>query len=160
MRKPFSILFLFAGCASAFGYTYSQLLTGDDVEYEHMDNVQGIALGSALDSDHPWESYNRWQCFSRDQVEFVCAKYEPGTLVPGIEVTTKNEILFFDTYLEDRLDCDQTLSAWRELVERGEEVCIFAANMPDVDFGSVSDGKKSKSLWYIKRVKGMGGYWN
>jgi hypothetical protein len=38
------------------------------------------------------------------------------------------------------------------------EVCIFAANMPDVDMDD--GGDKPQSLWYINRIKGAGGYWN
>jgi hypothetical protein len=58
----------------------------------------------------------------------------------------------------DRLDCEQTLSQWRALIDGGREVCIFVAHMPDVDMEL--DVDRPQSLWYINRIKGVGGYWN
>lgn len=77
---------------------------------------------------------------------------------PRLSVETENEILFFDVHVEDRLDCEQTLAHWRDLIKGGREVCIFAAHVPYVDMDS--DGDRPQSLWYINRIKGVGGYWN
>lgn len=128
------------------------------MEFQRIDNANGVALGSELKSEHPWGSYNQWQCFHMSQVEFTCADYDHGNLVPSISVTTESDLFLFDTHVEDRLDCEQTLSAWRQLLVGGSEVCIFAAHMPDVDLDS--DGRLPQSLWYISRLKGVGGYWN
>jgi len=158
VRKFIVTLILFAVCASAFAFNYGHLLSEDDMEFQLLDNANGVALGSALKSEQPWESYNQWQCFDMSQVELVCADYDHGTLVPSISVATESEVFIFDTYVEDGLDCEQTLSAWRQLLAGGIEACIFAAHMPDVDLDS--DGGRPQSLWYIKRLKGVGGYWN
>lgn len=149
---------LLAVCASASGFMYTQLLTQDDIEFQEFDNAQGVALGSELKNEWPWGSYNQWQCFDISMLTYDCADYDYGTLVPSLRLDTEQEILHFDVHVEDRLDCQQTLSQWRSLIDRGNEVCIFAAHMPDVDMGL--DGNKAQSLWYINRLKGVDGYWN
>ncbi|HMN69207.1 MAG TPA: hypothetical protein PKC28_11760 [Bdellovibrionales bacterium] len=158
MKKYIVALGVLVGCASAFGFTYAQLLSENDMEFQRIDNANGVALGSELKSEHPWGSYNQWQCFHMSQIELTCADYDHGTLVPSISVATEREIFLFDTHVEDRLDCEQTLSSWRRLLAGGSEACIFAAHMPDVDLDS--DGDLPQSLWYINRLKGVGGYWN
>ena len=99
------ILCLFAICASASGFVYTQLLSDEDLESE-----------------------------------------------------SEEEVFLFDTYVEDRLDCEQTLLRWQNLAAGGREICIFATHMPDVDLGL--DQNKPQSLWYINRLKGAGGYWS
>ena len=152
------VIGVLVGSVSAFGFTFARLLNENDMEFQRIDNANGVALGSELKSEHPWGSYNEWMCFPMSQVELTCADYDHGTLVPSITVTTDNEIFLFDTYVENRLDCDETLSAWRQLLAGGSESCIFAAHMPDVALGSI--GNRPQSLWYINRLKGSGGYWN
>jgi hypothetical protein len=157
--KKWIVMFcLFAICASAYGFVYTQLLSDDDLEFQRIDNENGVALGSELRGEHPWGSYNLWQCFNLVTVKFDCADYDHGTLVPAIRAETESEVFLFDTYVEDRLDCEQTLSIWRDLVLGGKEICVFAAHMPDVDFDL--DQNKRQSLWYINRIKGAAGYWN
>jgi len=153
------ILFgLFATWASTYGLVYSQVLNQHDIDFQRFDNSQGVALGSSMASEHPWGSYNQWQCFKIKDVSFDCAYYDYGTLVPSIRVATGSEIFLFDTYVENRLDCRATLSVWRDLSARGNELCIFGAHMPDVDLDADED--KPMTLWYIRRVKGMSGYWD
>ncbi len=158
MKKWIALFCLFAICASASGFVYTQLLSDDDLEFQRIDNDNGVALGSALRSEHPWGSYNLWQCFSLEIVEFDCADYDHGTFVPAIRAETEREVFLFDTHVEDRLDCEQTLLKWRDLVLGGKEICVFAAHMPDVDLDL--DQNRPQSLWYINRLKGVGGYWN
>lgn len=158
MKSWIAAFCVFVICASASAFVYSQLLSDEDIEFQRIDNERGVALGSELRSEHPWGSYNQWQCFSLEMVEFECADYDYGTLVPSLRVESEEEIFLFDTYVEDLLDCEQILSIWRNLVSGGKEVCVFAANMPDVDLGL--DQNRPQSLWYINRLKGIGGYWN
>lgn len=158
MKKWIAVFCLFAICASASGFVYTQLLSDEDLRFQRIDNENGVALGSELRGEHPWGSYNQWQCFSLEIVKFNCADYDYGTLVPSLRVESEEEVFLFDTYVEDRLDCEQTLSVWRDSVSGGREICIFAAHMPDVDLGL--DQNKPQSLWYINRLKGAGGYWN
>ncbi len=158
MKRWMVVVLSFAICASASAFVYTRLLSEEDLEFHRIDNENGVALGSELRSEHPWGSYNQWQCFSLDIVKFDCADYDHGTLVPSLSVESEAEVFLFDTYVEDRLDCEQTLSVWRYLVSGGREICIFAAHMPDVDLGL--DQNKPQSLWYINRLKGAGGYWN
>ena len=149
---------LFAVCISSLGLTYGELLTQEDLEFQELDNSNGVALGSVHRSEWPWGSYNQWQCFSIENLSYDCANYDNGTLVPSLSVITDREIFLFDVHVEDRLECEQTLWQWRALIDRGREVCIFAAHMPDVDMES--GGDRSQSLWYINQIKGVGGYWN
>lgn len=158
MKRCLLALGVLIGCASAFGLTYAQLLSENDLEFQRIDNASAVALGSELTSEHQWGSYNQWQCFNMSQIELTCADYDHGTLVPSIRVATEREIFLFDVHVEDRLDCEQTLSAWRKLLVGGIEACIFAAHMPDIDLDL--DGELPQSLWYINRLKGVGGYWN
>lgn len=158
MKKYIVIFCLFVFCISAFGFAFTRLLNEEDLEYQRIDNANGVAMGSALKSEWPWGSHNQWRCFDKSQIELTCADYDHGTLVPSIRAVTEKEIFLFDTHVEDRLDCKQTLSIWHDLLADGKEVCIFAANMPDVDLGL--DEGRAQSLWYINRIKGIGGYWN
>lgn len=158
MKRWMVVIFSFAICVSASGFVYTQLLSDDDLEFQRIDNENGVALGSELRSEHPWGSYNQWQCFSLEKVKFDCVDYDHGTLVPSIRVESEGEIFLFDTYVEDRLDCEQTLSRWQNLAAGGREICVFAAHMPDVDLDL--DQNRPQSLWYINRLKGAGGYWN
>jgi len=158
VKKVIILFSLFVICATASGYVYTQLLSEDDLEFQRIDNDNGVALGSELRSEHPWGSYNQWQCFNLSSVDFTCADYDYGTLVPALRVEAENEVFLFDTYVEDQLNCEQTLLLWQNLTAGGRELCIFAAHMPDVDLGL--DQNMPQSLWYINRIKGAGGYWN
>lgn len=158
MKSWIAAFCLFAICISASALVYSRLLSDEDIEFQRLDNENGVALGSELQSEHPWGSYNQWQCFRLETVEFVCADYDYGTLVPSLRVESDEEVFLFDTYVEDRLDCKQTLLHWQNLTVGGREICVFAAHMPDVDLDL--DQNKPQSLWYINRLKGAGGYWN
>jgi hypothetical protein len=149
---------LFTACVSVSAFAYSQLLNQEDIEFQDSDNSQGVALGSALESEWSWGSYNQWRCFNVANLSFDCADYDYGTLVPSLRVEIERETLHFDLHVEDKLECNQTLRRWRALIKGGEEVCILAAHMPVVDMGL--DGNKPQSLWYINRIKGRGGYWS
>lgn len=155
MKKWMFVIFSYAICASASAFVYTQLLSEDDLDFQE---INGSALSSGLQSDSPWESYNQWQCFNLEKVKFDCVDYDHGTLVPGISAETESEVFLFDTHVEDRLDCEQTLSIWRDLVLGGKEICVFAAHIPDVDLDL--DQNRPQSLWYINRLKGVGGYWD
>ena len=151
-----AVLLIF--CILLSGFVYTQLLTQEDIEFQEFDNAQGAALGSISKIDWPWESYNQWQCFSIKKLNYDCADYVNGALVPSLRVETQQEIFLFDVHVEDRLDCEHTLAQWRTLIGGGQEVCIFAAHMPDVDIDA--ENGKPQSLWYINRLKGVDGYWN
>jgi hypothetical protein len=151
-------LSLLVVCISGAAFASTQLLNQADIELQKFDNAQGVAMGSAIESEWPWGSYNQWQCFSVANLNYDCADYDYGTLVPSLRAETELEVFHFDLHVEDRLECHQTLMRWRALIDGGQEVCIFAAHMPDVDMGL--DGNKPQSLWYINRVKGVGGYWS
>jgi hypothetical protein len=158
VKKVIIIFGLLAICATASALVYTQLLSEDDLVFEQIENENGTAMSSVPESENPWESYNQWQCFDMAVVEFTCANYDHGTLVPAMRAETESEVFLFDTHVEDRLDCEQTLSIWRDLVLGGKEICVFAAHMPEVDLDL--DQNRPQSLWYINRLKGVGGYWN
>jgi hypothetical protein len=158
MKRWVIILGLFLVSSSSSDVRYDQLLSKEDFEFQHTDNEKGMALASDPRSEQSWESYNQWLCFSTKNVELECADYDYGTLVPSIRIEVRNRVFLFDTHVEDRFDCEQTLSIWSHLASGGGEVCIFAAHMPDVELGL--DQNKPQSLWYINRLKGVGGYWN
>lgn len=158
MKKIIVVFSLFAVCATASAFVFTQALSEADLEFERNNKENGAALSSAFDSEFQWESYNQWQCFEMASVEFTCADYDHGSLVPALRVEVESEIFLFDTHVEDRLNCEQTLQRWRNLTAGGKEFCIFAANMPGVNLEL--DHNKPQSLWYINRIKGAGGYWD
>lgn len=158
MKKVIIIFSLFAVCATASAFVYTQVLSEDDLAFEQIDNENGTAMSSVPDSENPWESYNLWQCFDMATVEFTCAVYDQDTLVPSLRVETTSEVFLFDTHVEDRLSCEQTLQIWQNLASGGKEICIFAASMHDVELEL--DNNKPQSLWYINRIKGANGYWD
>lgn len=158
MKKVIIIFSLLAICATASAFVYTQLLSEDDLVFEQIENENGTAMSSVPESENPWESYNQWQCFDMAVVEFTCAAYDQDILVPSLRVETASEVFLFDTHVEDRLSCEQTLQIWQNLAAGGKEICIFAANMPDVELEL--DNNKPQSLWYINRIKGANGYWD
>ena len=158
MKKIIVALGLFMVCGSVAGFTYSELLSQEDIEFQELDNSKGVALGSAFESELIWGSYKQWKCFGVENLSYDCADYDNGPLVPSLSVEAEHETLIFDVHVEDRLDCEQTLAQWRTLINGGSEACIFAAHLPDVDMES--GGVRPQSLWYINRIKGAGGYWN
>ena len=158
MKKIISGTVLLTFCILLSGFVYTQFLTQEDIEFQEFDNAQGAALGSAPKMQWPWESYNQWQCFSIEKLNYDCADYDNGTSVPSLRIEAEQDIRLFDVHVEDQLDCEQTLDRWRALIDGGQEVCIFAAHMPDVDLDD--EGGKPQSLWYINRIKGINGYWN
>lgn len=143
---------------SAYAFIRSPLLAESDLEFQKTDNTQGPALGSTLLQEGGWASYNQWQCFSLEDAIMDCAVYDDGALVPSIRIETPKHTYLFDTHVEDKLSCSETLEKWNELAGNGTEICVFAAQMPDVDFGN--DEQIQQSLWYINRIKMSGGYWN
>lgn len=145
--------------ASTSGFLNSQLLTYEDIEFQRLDNAKGTVLASSDKNSWFWESYNQWQCFDVANLNYDCANYDYDTLVPSVRVETEVDVFFFDLHVEDHLDCPQTLNQWRNLIGEQQEVCIFAARMPEVEVG-LSDQGKRQSLWYINRIKGVGGYWD
>ncbi len=157
MRNLVAGLLIFSACVSASGRMYTWLLSQEDADFQEFSNAQGSALSSEVESERPWESFNEWKCFGTVTLDFDCVEYDHGLMVPTLSVETEQEIFHFDVHVEDRLDCNATLKQWRALVAEGREVCVFAAQVPDVEMGL--DGSKPQSLWYINRVKGEGGYW-
>lgn len=158
MKKWIALFVFVVFCVSASAFMYSNLLGQDDLEFQIIDNENGVAIGSGLQNEDSWESYNQWQCFELEKIKFDCAEYDYGKLVPSIRVESKEGVMLFDTHVEDKLNCLQTLSVWRDLVNGGREICILAAHMPDVDLGTYQE--KPQTLWYITKLKGVGGYWN
>jgi hypothetical protein len=148
---------LFVICSSSSGDIYTRLLTQYDLDFQERDNEDGPELSSIIGSKLPWESYNKWQCFGLADTHYDCSVYGDDLLVPNIIVETPQHIFHFDTHLDDNFECEQTLSHWRDLIDGGEELCIYAAQMPNVDLGQ--DEGRSQSLWYIDQIKGAAGYW-
>jgi len=157
MKRSIFIFALLIVSASAFGFI--TLLDESDFGMQQDDNQDGPALSSASNIDFQWESYNQWQCFSRDQITLDCAEYDESSMVPSIRAESASGIFFFDLHVEDGLLCENTLAEWRNLVNSGNETCIFAAHMPSVEMGVDENSNKQISLWYIDQIKGKGGYW-
>ncbi len=158
MKLGIVALFTFVICLSASGLVFPSLLDDEDFEFQFANNELGAALGSEIQGEQPWESFNQWQCFRLESIRFECAAYDSEKFTPSLRVETQSEVFLFDTHVEDRLDCEHTLSIWRRIGTGGRDVCVFAARMPEVNLGS--DGSRLQSLWYINRLKGENGYWD
>ena len=107
-----------------------------------------------------WESFNQWQCFSKEQLYFECVNYDENTLVPSIRVETDVESLFFDLHVEDNFACEETLAIWDDLFQGGAEFCVYAAHMKSFDLDKDEESQKVQTLWYIEKLKGHSGYWD
>ena len=117
------------------------------------------SMTSTINDSSPWESYAEWQCFSIQDIQFECAVYTDDTTEPSIVAKTQVGTLFFDVYSEDELNCDETLNQWRALVADGKRICILAAQRPNLNLGTDSNGNPN-SLWYLESIKGKHGYWD
>ena len=158
MKKLLCILSLCLFFIFFSAYAFTELISYEDIVFQEQFYARGEALSSSDDSEFKWESYNQWQCFKTDQLFFECVEYDSEIFVPSISVETDADIFHFDVHVEDKLDCQQTINIWKKLFQFGPQACIFAANLPDVDF-DVENGKP-QSLWYIQRLKGVQGYWD
>lgn len=158
MKTGFLFYGLLLMCISGYGFVRSELLEESDIHWQQINNFQGPALGDTLIYEGGGASYNKWQCFPFHNANLECATYDEDTLVPSIRVEADNHTYLFDTHVEDRLSCNETLQKWAELASDGNEVCILAAQMPDMDFGVEKD--RQQSLWYINQIKLASGYWN
>jgi hypothetical protein len=157
MRQFLAAIVSISSLTSVSPLISSGLLTHADWEFQLKDNSEGPEMESRLDSPVVWSSFNQWQCFNDQQISFTCVKYDDGILVPNIEATIENEFLSFDVAFEAKLDCKATLASWNSLVQEGKEICVFAAKMND--FEAYGPDNKRQSLWYIKKIKGINGYW-
>jgi len=136
---------------SLFGET---LLSQADIDWLIDQNQLGPHLSSPTDDDKSWESYDRWQCFKVANIDLQCATYDNSIEVPGLVIEDHKHTFLFDTHLEDRLNCKQTIDTWNELLFDSIEACILAAEMP-----GVFDESDEISLWYIHAIKTEYGYW-
>jgi hypothetical protein len=139
---------------------FDSLLTWEDREMEREDFLDGPSLTSMSDHQVHWESFNQWQCFSKEQLYFECVNYDENTLVPSIRVETDVESLFFDLHVEDNFACEETLAIWDDLFQGGAEFCVYAAHMKSFDLDKDEESQKVQTLWYIEKLKGHSGYWD
>lgn len=150
---------LFAITFSFSAFAFIGMIEEADLELEQSDRQLGPAIASAPDAERQWESYNQWQCFDLQNVFFECALYDEEIKVPSITVYSDDAETFFDVHLEDNLDCNETLYNWRQLVDGGDQICIYAAKMQNTKI--IEDtGETSVDLWYLTTVKGNNGYWS
>lgn len=136
------------------GY-FSNILTQEDFDMQREHFEDGPTMTSVSGD---WKSYNQWQCFNVNQIEFDCAVYDyDKKLVPHLKIQYSSFRYEFDLHVEDGFDCRKTLETWADLMDGSREICIYAAFMPGV---RETDYPSDWYLWYIHTIKTSNGYWN
>lgn len=135
------------------------LLSQDDMALEENDYRSGPALLSSSEVEERWESYNKWLCFDKDviSVTHVEIKYE-GKIksMPQINAWTPEHFLEISLSAETEDDNDQIFSKWMHLIEKANQVCIYAAHLQRLP----SLENTQSSLWVISKLKTESGYWS
>jgi hypothetical protein len=141
--------------------SHYELLNSDDQEMEVVNQEGPPALSSGLNSAPQWESFNTWQCFSTEKLQYECSDLDYGAIkVPTLRVTDGSIMHDFSLDPEPGLNCEQTLAKWIALLENQRSFCVYAAHLqiyPDNPFQA--EGIEQWHLWIINQIKTNNGYW-
>jgi len=144
----YSLSFFSLLCLLSFDPANSNysLLTEDDFAFAREDNLSpAITI-----PDSGFESFNIWQCFSINEIEFLRSEVDYGSVhsVPTIQAPN----LSFDLDPDLLWDTEKIFSNWNDLIQDANSICIFGAFLQDEPgFGS---------FWYIEKIKTDNGYWS
>lgn len=113
-----------------------------------------IWFSSVKDAVVKWESNPMWRCFEASEINLNCANYDDGIRVPSISVGQNGYELLFDAHPEDRLNCNETLKEWQNLLVSGEQFCIYSAEVPtsipeDLTLSYLSAIETSMGRWLL-----------
>jgi hypothetical protein len=120
----------------------------DESDYEFMrEDNKSPALSIP---DKNFKSYNKWQCFDVDDIQFLLAEidYNGWHKIPSIKIGSMN----FDLDPDINWDIEKVSNYWSDLVDGSRSICIFGAYL------QIDDNKNS--LWYIQKIKTSNGYWD
>lgn len=162
--KKIGALFLtfFGGfCCLSMTWSHYNLLSQEDRDLENLDRQEQPVLSSALDSDFYWESFNEWQCFSTENIQFECTELDHGVqYVPTMRISRNEELFDFSLDPEHELDCKGILNEWSALLEHEGSFCTYAAYLQDLPNDSFeAEGINFWGLWIVSQVKSRKGYW-
>ena len=158
--RSFILVFLVGFCCLSMTWNYYDLLSQEDLGLEDF-GQSTPALSSAIDSDFYWESFNEWQCFSTESIQFECTELDYGRqYVPTIRISQNNELYDFSLDPEPALNCQKILTKWRSLLEKEDGFCVYAAYLQDLPHDAFeAKGIERWGLWIVDQVKSRKGYW-
>lgn len=153
----FLLLFIIILFSSSFSYLNEsyQVLSTEDFKMAHVaDKISAISWPQ---SDGSFvESFNKWQCYSINQVKLSKVDIDNNGLecIPSIEISHQNEnlIQLFDIDDEENWDCEKTLDQWKKLIKDQKSICLFGA-LSQIESPNIF-------LWDLEKIKTENGYWN
>ena len=131
-----------------------QLLTDEDFKMARLYNTDA-AISWPLSDGTYLKSFNKWQCYSLDQIKLatVVVENQGPKCIPAIEINQANRLIqLFDIDIEENWDCERVISQWNELIKDQKSICLFGA-FTQLDV-------KSNLLWNLEIVKTSNGYWD
>jgi len=133
---------------------YYDILSEADLAQEEIESTAHPALSAAYDEEPYWQSFNKWMCFPAEAVQTYCAEIDYGqSYLPTFRVSDdKHHFYEFDLDPTPNLNCDETLSQWRELLENQRSFCVYAAYLQDLD--------DERELWVVDTIKSSRGLWS
>ncbi|MBI3557922.1 MAG: hypothetical protein HY074_16795 [Deltaproteobacteria bacterium] len=155
-----ALLFFICTMTQSLGLEEASLLTSKDIAHEIRDRRDGPALSSAVDDPNPWETYNQWMCFETKaaRIESVGVRtsgdWKPW---PQISITTSEQTFVFSPSTDREVDTDLILESWKNLFDRSERVCLYAAYLQNLD---PVDSVNPEALWILEDMKTETGYWH
>jgi hypothetical protein len=147
-------IILFSSSFSYLNESY-QILNEEDFKMAHAADI--VSAISWPQSDGSFiESFNKWQCYSINQVKLSTVDIDNNGLkcIPSIEISHHNEnlIQLFDIDDEENWDCEKILDRWNELIKDQKSICLF---------GALSQFESPNIfLWDLEKIKTENGYWN
>lgn len=114
-------------------------------------------LSSAFHQTPPWESFSRWSCFNKANVQIVTENviYDgEHKTIPLFHVLDYPKNHDFTLYADCYYDARAILELWHTMIEPESSICFFAANLPHSHHGSDDE------LWYIQQVKTKDRKWD
>lgn len=144
---------IFLTSSFAFINEHYQVLTKEDFDMAHEDNKTSAISWPQSDGSFV-ESFNKWQCYSTDQIKLSTVEIEDheSKCVPSIEIAHDNFVQLFDIDNEENWDCEKILDDWNELIKNQRSICLFGA--------FVQYETSNIFLWDLEKIKTENGYWD
>lgn len=150
---PYKLIFIIAVAALNMSMTRINaydLLTDGDI---YRESNEDYALRALPNEEPPWESFNKWMCFSSESTTPYCADIDDGRAqLPILQVAQNEKLYNLDIDPQPDLNCETVLNQWIELLQNQKGFCVFAAYLQNID--------ENHELWVIDTIKSGIGTWD
>jgi len=120
--------------------------------YKYFKDQKRPAITASSSERNYWESFNKWQCFNKNEVHSYCDK-EKGIEYPILTAFAGAKEYYFDLDEIGNRPCKVIIDQWNKLLEVESKVCIYSAKLQNLS------PEGNETLWVINRLKTSKGYW-